>query len=104
MISEAKVATFEELYLDEESYWNRTNADNGDYSFYSGTYKFLNNVGTEDEQKYWNGFSYSNVTSTVFTGEYWKEQYYSAVGSGVDNSKNYAVAYVSESRGGKFGK
>ena len=96
VISEAKVATFEELYLDEESYWNRTNADNGDYSFYSGTYKFLNNVGTEDEQKYWNGFSYSNVTSTVFTGEYWKEQYYSAVGSGVDNSKNYAVAYVSE--------
>lgn len=96
VISEAKVATFEELYLDEESYWNRTNADNGDYSFYSGTYKFLNNVGTEDGQKYWNGFSYSNVTSTVFTGEYWKEQYYSAVGSGVDNSKNYAVAYVSE--------
>lgn len=90
----AYVATFDNLYLEDESYWNCTKEEDGDYLIYSGSYAFTNKVGTSYGQKYWSGFSYSNSTSTAFTGNYMKEQFNSAVGSGVNDSRNYAVAYV----------
>lgn len=90
----AYTATFDDLYLEDESYWNCVKEEDNDYLIYSGSYAFTNKVGTSYGQKYWNGFSYSNSTSTVFTGNYLKEQFNSAVGSGAGDSDNYAVAYV----------
>lgn len=90
---EAKTATFEDLYLAEESYNDRAKDGDGTYIFHSGTYEFLNTVGSMGETKYWDGFSYSNSTSTVYSGNL-KEQYNSAVGSGANESSNYAVAYI----------
>lgn len=88
----AYVATFDNLYLKDESYWDSTKENDGNYLFYSGSYAFTNKVGTSYGVKYWDGFSYSNISSTAFSGL--KDQYNSAVGSGVDGSSNYAVAYV----------
>lgn len=89
----AYTATFEDIPLKEESYWNGEGEDdfagNGTFStLYSGSYAFSNNRHTST---YWSGFACSNQTSVEYSGL--SDQYRSAVGSGY-NSDNYGVAYV----------
>lgn len=89
----AYTATFEDVLLKEESYWNGEGEDDfagsGTFStLYSGSYAFSNNRHTST---YWSGFACSNQTSVEYSGL--NDQYRSAVGSG-HNSDNYGVAYV----------
>lgn len=89
----AYTATFEDVPLKKESYWNGEGEDdfagNGTFStLYSGSYAFSNNRHTST---YWSGFACSNQTSVEYSGL--SDQYRSAVGSGHD-SDNYGVAYV----------
>lgn len=89
----AYTATFEDIYLKEESYWNGEGDDDftggGTFStLYSGSYAFGNNRHTAT---YWAGFACSNQTSVEYSG--FSDQFRSAVGSG-HNSDNYAVTYV----------
>lgn len=88
----AVTATFENLYLDNESHWSGPNKYG---SFVSGSYEFDN--GNMPEWNYWYNFGYSNETSTKYKGL--ADQFHSAVGAGVDGSENYAVAYP---QGGKI--
>lgn len=89
------VATFDDLYLAEESQWSgQDNTSPTGYStFYSGSFSFLNNFNKEYLS--WSGFAYSNMTATTFNmSEFLTDQFRSAVGHGVDDSKNYAVCYT----------
>ncbi len=90
-----EVADFENLELDDESYWNGTD-DTG--SFVSGSFKFENGHETYDYgtylYDYCYGFFYTNMTSTNYEGDASTEQYKSCVGSGVDGSRNFATYNV----------
>lgn len=84
------VATFEDLDLAPESVW-----DGSDESamFQSGDFLFINNYTDWGGYASWDGFAYSTMTSTVYASL--DDQYNSCVGSGVDGSQTYAVAYYS---------
>ena len=86
VMGEAVTATFENLYLKEESYWNGKDMS---ASFVNGSYKFSNSY--EPDWNSWGGFSYSNVTETEFTGYLDNSGFASAVGCGYDESANYSV-------------
>ncbi len=91
-----KVATFENLTLEPESYWNGTDNTGG---FISGAYNFENGHEVYDDGNgylfdYCYGFYYTNMTSTEFGGDASTEQYKSAVGHGVENSANFATYNV----------
>ncbi len=83
------MATFEDLNIPSESYWggNDTNEP-----FYSGSFAFDYYHDNYDGYEYWGHFSYANLTSTSYTEI--KDQYNSSVGSGVEGSSTYGVAYV----------
>ena len=83
----AVAATFENLYLDSESYNDGETLPN---SFVSGTYLFKNTC--QPEWNYWYGFAYSNRTSTLFESIK-PDQFNAAAGSGFGNSENYVVCY-----------
>ena len=98
---DAVVATFENLYLDDESYWcgpdTKGEAITGTWgdsemsgSFVSGSYQFGNCYSLDWWS--WTGFAYSNSTSSDFE-TYTTDQYNSASGAGYDGSNNFAVAY-----------
>ena len=98
---DAATATFENLYLDSESFWAGpdTKGTLGEAwgmpqyigSFVSGSYEFNNeNIPAYSS---WSGFAYSNRTSTSFV-QTTPDQYNSAVGHGYDNSANYVVGYL----------
>lgn len=91
-----KVATFENLTLEPESYWNGTDNTGG---FISGAYNFENGHEVYDYGNgylfdYCYGFYYTNMTSTGYGGDASTEQYKSAVGHGVENSANFATYNV----------
>lgn len=91
---DAVTATFENLYLDEESYWNGSSAvpegeDMYDGSFVSGSYRFDN--GCMPDYNFWYNFGYSNSTSPSFGSL--EDQFNSAAGGGYGGSENFAVAY-----------
>ncbi|MCQ2254027.1 MAG: DUF4465 domain-containing protein [Bacteroidaceae bacterium] len=98
---DAAPATFENLYLDEESefsgiyelededdFFRETTFVNGSYSFYQGTWP--------DYDTWW-GIGYSNHTSTEYAGL--DDQFNSIVGTGVNGSENYALAYYMANMG-----
>ena len=97
---EAVTATFENLYLDNESFWagpdTKGTVMEGAYgdemvgSFVSGSYQFSNSYNTSYGS--WSGFAYSNRTATDFN-TITPDQYNSVVGHGYDNSENFAVAF-----------
>lgn len=97
---EAVTATFENLYLDNESFWagpdTKGTVMEGTYgdemvgSFVSGSYQFSNSYNTSYGS--WSGFAYSNRTATDFN-TITPDQYNSVVGHGYDNSENFAVAF-----------
>jgi hypothetical protein len=83
----ADIATFDDLVLSPESYWNGSD-DSGGFS--SGNAFFNNNYDPAWES--WDGFSYSNITDTT-TSDF-SAQYNAITGSGQGGSANYAVGYV----------
>lgn len=100
---DAVTATFENLYLDENSYWGgpdtKGTPTEGAYggndingSFLSGSYQFSNSFN--DQYSSWYGFAYSNRTATDFN-TVTPDQYNSVVGKGYNDSENFAVAYSS---------
>ncbi len=85
----SEVATFDDLYLEPESYyWG--DPEQTTSVFYSGSYSFSNTLMANLNS--WAGFAYSNKTSTTFVNI--SDQFNSAVGHGVNNSENYAVAFT----------
>ncbi|MDR0364551.1 MAG: DUF4465 domain-containing protein [Bacteroidales bacterium] len=90
--SEEEVATFDDLELAPESYWN--GADTGEMNnlIYSGTYSFTNTY--MEDYNAWGGFAYSNITETTFDpGQILTHQFRSVVGSGANDSENFAVIF-----------
>ena len=83
----AAIATFEDLKLPQESYWNGADGSAG---FASGGVRFKNTYNAEWE--FWDGFAYSNITDTHAEGL--EGQYNAIPGSGQGRSANYGVAYV----------
>ena len=88
------VATFEDLALPAESYW-----DGSDLSgcFTSGGYLFVNNFTDWGGYTSWDGFAYSNTTSTQYLSL--DDQYNSCVGQGAGGSATYGVVYYSSYMG-----
>jgi hypothetical protein len=85
--SNAAIATFEDVMLAPESFWN--GAD-GSGEFTSGPASFNNHFNTE--WNYWEGFACSNCTDANATG--YAAQYNAIPGSGQGGTPNYAVAFV----------
>jgi len=85
--TKAAIATFENLELPEESYWNGADGSGG---FASGGVRFKNNYNTEWE--FWDGFAYSNITDTQTRDM--DGQYNAIPGIGQGDSATYGVAYV----------
>lgn len=82
-------ATFEDLYLEDESYEDGRNLPLG--SFVSGSFKF-DNFYSQDYGGYWGNYGYTNMTSTHFDG-YFLGQWKNVVGSGAEGSETFMVAY-----------
>ena len=82
----ASVATFDDLSLAPESYWNGSDGSGG---FTSGNVFFPN--AYDPSWGSWSGFSYSNMTDTTTRG--YTNQYSAITGKGVNGSANYGVSY-----------
>ena len=89
------IATFDDLGLEPETAWyGEQEARGSDFissTFYSGSYSFA--CSNAPALRTWMGFAYSDQTKTTFTSLF-PDQFNSAVGHGVNGSKNYAVAYA----------
>ncbi len=81
------IATFDDLSLPAESYWNGSDESGG---FTSGGAYFSNNY--DSTWGSWDGFSYSNITDTATGGA--AAQYNAIAGGGQGNSTNYVIGYV----------
>ena len=86
-VAHADIATFEDLTLPPESFWNGSDGSGG---FASGGAHFGNNYNADWAS--WDGFSYSNLTDTATEGI--AAQYNAITGSGQGGSANYAVGYI----------
>jgi len=86
-VAGAAIATFEDLALLPESFWNGSDGAGG---FTSGGAHFNNNYNAAWDS--WDGFSYSNITDT--TSQRIAAQYNAVTGAGQGGTANYAVAYV----------
>jgi hypothetical protein len=83
----AVTATFDDLNLSPESYWNGSDESGG---FNSGGIYFSNNY--DPNWASWDGFAYSNITDTTTSG--YIAQYNAIPGTGQDDSTNYAICFV----------
>ena len=83
----AATATFDDLALPAESFWNGSDGSGG---FISGGAHFGNNYNADWAS--WDGFSYSNLTDTATGGI--AAQYNAITGAGQGGSENYAVGYI----------
>lgn len=92
--SNAQVATFEDLGLAIDNYWD---GSDGSAVFTSGDYSFVNNFTDWGSYTSWDGFAYSTMTSSTYTAL--TDQYNSCVGHGVEESQTYAVVYYSSYMG-----
>jgi len=81
------VATFDNLALPVDSFWNGSDLSG---SFNSGNAVFYNSYNTQYGS--WSGFAYSTKKDSVTPG--YANMYSSANGKGYNNSDAYAVAYV----------
>jgi len=86
-IANADIATFDDLTLPGQSFWNGSDSLGG---FHSGNAFFNNNY--DPTYGSWDGFSYSNITDT--TTDDFSAQYNAITGSGQGGSANYAIGYV----------
>ena len=85
-VSSAVIATFDDLGLGAESYWNGSDNSGG---FASGGATFNNNYNTTYMS--WDGFAYSNITDTSSSG--WSAQYNAITGGGEGGSANYGIGF-----------
>jgi hypothetical protein len=85
------VSDFQDLTLEENSYWNGSD-ESGEFT--TGLLNFPNTYNTQ--YAYWGGWAYSNVNDTKTEG--YMNQYAAITGYGVDTiaseGKNYGQAYV----------
>ena len=86
------VATFDDLTLSPESFWNGSDQSG---SFKSGAIggeiTFINSYNTDWQS--WSGFAYSNKNDISTPG--YVNQYSAITGKGFEGGKNYAVCYPS---------
>ncbi|MFH1371261.1 MAG: DUF4465 domain-containing protein [Planctomycetota bacterium] len=87
VVKAEQIATFEDLTLGAESYWNGSDGSGG---FENGGAWFNNNYDSLYES--WDGFAYSNITDTSSSG--WSSEYNAITGSGQGGSDNYAVCFI----------
>lgn len=86
-------ATFDDLELAAESYWD---GSDGSAMFVSGDFGFINNFVDYGAYTSWDGFGYSNRTATSYDADHLDtDQWNSCVGHGAGDSKGYAVCYYS---------
>jgi len=85
-VSSAVIATFDDLSLGAESYWNGSDGSGG---FVSGGAAFNNNYNTTYMS--WDGFAYSSITDTGASG--WSAQYNAITGGGQGGSANYGIGF-----------
>jgi hypothetical protein len=83
----ASTATFEDLPLAAETFYNGSDSAGG---FTSGGLRFDNNYDTMFYS--WDSFAYSNITDNTTPG--WGNQYSAITGGGVAGSSTYGVGYV----------
>jgi len=86
-VARAHMATFDDLTLPAESFWNGSDGSGG---FRSGSAQFSNYYNAEWAS--WEGFAYSNITDVAATGI--ASQYNAITGQGQAGSANYAIVYV----------
>lgn len=95
------VATFENLALDEESYYLGNDAT-GTKQFRSGDFLFTNTYTYDSLYNFgfWSGFGYANLTSPLYdtasAASYDRNAFRCAAGKGAGESATYAVAYASD--------
>jgi hypothetical protein len=80
-------ATFDDLPLAAESFWNGSDCSGG---FTSGGVRFSNNYNSDYDS--WDAFTYSNITNKAASG--WSAQYNAITGGGHEGSANYAIGYI----------
>jgi hypothetical protein len=85
--SKAAIATFDDLTLPPQSYWNGADGSGG---FTSGAVHFQNHYNAA--WMFWDGFAYSNRTDPNLAGL--PGQYNAIPGPGQGGSANYGVAFV----------
>ena len=85
-VSSAEIATFDDLSLGPEPYWNGSDGSGG---FVSGSATFNNNYNATYMS--WDGFAYSNITDTSASG--WTAQYNAITGGGEGSSANYGIGF-----------
>jgi hypothetical protein len=90
-VSEAAVATFDDLMLPAESYWNGADGSGG---FTSGGIHFENHYNAAWGA--WDGFAYANRTdpNRPDPNQPWVGQYTAIPGGGQGGSPNYGIGYV----------
>jgi len=85
-VSSAAIATFDDLSLGADPYWNGSDGSGG---FSSGSAYFSNNYNATYMS--WDGFAYSNISDTTSSG--WTAQYNAIAGGGQGGSANYAIGF-----------
>ncbi|MCS6935348.1 MAG: DUF4465 domain-containing protein [Chitinophagales bacterium] len=85
MLSSQTTATFENLNLPLDTFWNGSDMSGG---FSSGNAYFRNDYNQQWSS--WSGFSYSTMRDTLTAG--YLNQYSAITGKGYNNSNTYAVA------------
>jgi len=81
-------ATFDDLTLAAESYWNGSDESGG---FTSGTLAFNNTYTETPTYIFWGGWAYSNTSDTT---TFDIANQYSAITGAAQSGSNYAVGYV----------
>lgn len=92
----ADVATFEDFNIPSGNYW-KGNFNTPDTLIKSGSYLFSNHSEIQNygyEYRYGSDFGVSKSTETTCTWIYGGEEFNCASGSGVNGSKQFAVAYI----------
>jgi len=86
----ATVATFDDLSLAAESYWNGSDSSGG---FQSGD-AYFHNTFTDwgGGATSWDGWAFSNITDNTTSG--YGNQYSAYAGGGANGSSNYGVSYI----------
>jgi len=87
IIPQSPIATFDNLTLAPESYWNGSDGSGG---FASGDVHFVNHYNAD--WGFWDGFAYSNCTDPNLAGL--PAQYNAITGAGQGGSANYGVVFV----------
>lgn len=95
-------ATFEDLQLSENSYWNGITSTYGSWTTIKedSIFQFENHFSRSDFGYgltiSWNGFAYSRVQDDTTAG--FANQYSAITGMGADSSENYGVFYLSSGK------